>query len=231
LEQGQPHQTAPQTRGLSDLPSPVEQQLLVWQESGEHVHLEGLLVTILPLAERVAKAALYRFGIHDPSSVDEAISLVLDHLRRLPGSAAGARVVTPFTPRNRTAGSSFIGDAGTAYLVWLVRERAADVARAHRRHRKHATVFSVLDKHRAGRLHERVADEDAACDTVGSQTSRCVRLYDALPHLPARERQVIDFLLEGKSQVAISHVLDVCEGTVSRLRMRAITLLRDLLAE
>jgi DNA-directed RNA polymerase specialized sigma subunit len=42
---------------------------------------------------------------------------------------------------------------------------------------------------------------------------------------------VIELLLEGKSQAVISHALDVCEGTVSRLRTRAIASLRSLMAE
>ena len=41
----------------------------------------------------------------------------------------------------------------------------------------------------------------------------------------------MELLLEGKNQATIAHVLDVCEGTVSRIRMRAIATLRDRLAE
>jgi DNA-directed RNA polymerase specialized sigma subunit len=41
----------------------------------------------------------------------------------------------------------------------------------------------------------------------------------------------MELLLEGKNQATVAHVLDVCEGTVSRLRMRAIATLRDLMAE
>lgn len=36
-------------------------------------------------------------------------------------------------------------------------------------------------------------------------------------------------LLAGKSQAAIAHVLEVCEGTVSRLRGRAIAELKRLM--
>jgi RNA polymerase sigma factor (sigma-70 family) len=64
-----------------------------------------------------------------------------------------------------------------------------------------------------------------------SHAELCLRLHDAIPHLPARERLVMELLLEGKTQATIAHVLDVCAGTVSRLRMRAIATLRDLVAE
>jgi len=59
----------------------------------------------------------------------------------------------------------------------------------------------------------------------------CRKLHDALPHLPPREQLVIKLLLEGKNQVVIAHAMDCCEGTVSRLRTRAIAQLRAILAE
>ena len=97
MEHGDRDGTATTTPAPSDTASGLEQRLLAWQESGDHVNLESLVATILSLAEHVARATLHR--------------------------------------------------------------------------------------------------------------------------------------LEGKSQAAVSHVLDVCEGTVSRLRMRAIAMLRDLLTE
>ena len=59
----------------------------------------------------------------------------------------------------------------------------------------------------------------------------CDRLREAVERLPARERLVAELLLEGKSQATIAHVLDVCEGTVSRLRSRAVGLLKELLGD
>ena len=44
-----------------------------------------------------------------------------------------------------------------------------------------------------------------------------------------RQRLVVELLLEGKSQALIAHVLGVNEGTVSRLRARAIASLRRIL--
>ena len=38
-------------------------------------------------------------------------------------------------------------------------------------------------------------------------------------------------LLDGKSQTVIAHVLGVCEGTVSRVRSRAVAKLRGLMDE
>jgi DNA-directed RNA polymerase specialized sigma subunit len=40
---------------------------------------------------------------------------------------------------------------------------------------------------------------------------------------------VVELLLAGKNQALIAHVLDVCEGTVSRLRTRAIAELRQIM--
>jgi RNA polymerase sigma factor (sigma-70 family) len=64
-----------------------------------------------------------------------------------------------------------------------------------------------------------------------SQAELCMRLHDAIPHLPPRERLVMELLLEGTNQATVAHMLDVCEGTVSRLRTRAVATLRDLMAE
>ena len=54
----------------------------------------------------------------------------------------------------------------------------------------------------------------------------CASLHQELERLEPRLRTVIAMLLEGKSQVTIAHALGVCEGTVSRLRVRAIDQLR-----
>lgn len=214
-----------------DESSRIEQQLLDWQTSGEQDRLESLVHTVLPLAEQMAEASLHRLGVHDPSAVDETISLVLDHLRRLPGPSTGERPVARFTLRRDDRCNSSLTDSGKAYIAWLVRERAADVARAHRRRRKRTTVFSLLDEQAAGHLQGCVASGDPACDEMPSQADLCMRLHDAIPRLPARERLLIELLLEGRNQATIAHMLDVCEGTVSRLRNRAIATLRDLVAE
>lgn len=216
---------------LLDDSSQIELQLLDWQATGEQHRLEFLLETILQLAEHMAKAALHRLGIHDPSAVDETISRVLDHLRRLPGSSNGERTVARFAPRHDDGCPCSLIDSGKAYIAWLVRERAADVARAHRRRSRRTIVFSLLDEQSTSSLEECVAADDARCDDMHSQADLLGRLHDAIQRLPARERLLIELLLEGKNQATIAHVLEVCEGTVSRLRTRAIATLRNLLTE
>jgi RNA polymerase sigma factor (sigma-70 family) len=220
--------TRPASYGRS---SPIESHLLDWQTTGDPDCLALLVNTILSLAEQTAQSALRRLGIHDPSAVDETISLLLNHLRRLPNSATNERTVARFVPRRATSCACSLIDSGRAYIVWLTRERAADVARARRRRSRHTTVFSLLDTGMTSRLQACAASPDAFSDEVQSQTDLCLRLHEAIPQLPTRERLVMELLLEGKNQATIAHVLDVCEGTVSRLRMRAIAKLRDLMAE
>ena len=120
-------------------------------------------------------------------------------------------------------------DSGEAYVVWLTRERAADVARSRRRQRHAAIFFSQLDKPAARCLRRCAAAADDAA--AAGQADLCGRLRDAISRLPPRERTVIELLLEGKTQTVIAHLLDVCEGTVSRIRSRALDTLRTLLAE
>ena len=57
------------------------------------------------------------------------------------------------------------------------------------------------------------------------------RLHRAIATLPPRERAVMGHLLEGRTQAAIAACMRVCEGTVSRLRSRAVDRLRTLLAD
>jgi len=135
--------------------------------------------------------------------------------------------VARFAPHDDTRSDHGVADPGLAFMVWLSRERAADVARACRRRSRHAIVLSQLDKQTTRQLNASAATDD----DDGSSTDLRLRLHEAIPRLPPRERLVIDLLLEGKSQVVIAHVLEACEGTVSRLRTRALAMLRDLLAE
>jgi len=211
--------------------SPIESHLLDWQTTGDPDCLALLVNTTLSLAEQTAQSALRRLGIHDPSAVDETTSLLLDHLRRLPSSATDERTVARFVPRREDRCGAGLIDSGLAYIVWLTRERAADVARARRRRSRHTTVFSLLDTRMTSRLQECAASRDASSEEMQAQADLCLQLRDAIPHLPTRERLVMELLLEGKTQATIAHVLDVCEGTVSRLRMRAIETLRNLMAE
>jgi len=205
----------------------ITSTLLAWQATGKEACLERLWCMASPIAHRMITATLHRVGIHDPSAIDDAVSPVLDHLRRLPETSTSDRPVARFAPRTDPRYTCSLADPGLAFLVWLSRERAADVARSRRRRDKRVTVFSLVDQQIANRVHASAAtgnDGAASADL-------CLRLHETIPHLPPRERLVVELLLDGKSQAVIAHVLDVCEGTVSRLRMRAIAMLRDLLAE
>ena len=232
MEHSSPHRGAVTTHPAScGRSSPIESHLLDWQATGDPACLARLVNSILSLAEQTAQSALRRLGIHDPSAVDETTSLLLDHLRRLPNAATNERTVARFVPRHEDRCGSDLIDSGLAYIVWLTRERAADVARARRRRSRHTTVFSLLDTRMTSHLQACTASPDASSEDMQSHAELCLRLHDAIPHLPARERLVMELLLEGKTQATIAHVLDVCAGTVSRLRMRAIATLRDLVAE
>ena len=208
-------------------PASITPNLVEWQATGEEPCLEQVWRIASPIGHRMITASLHRLGIFDPSAIDDALSLVLDHLRRLPETSTSDSLVAQFTPRVETHCTQGFADPGLAFIIWLSRKRAADVARAWRRRKRHATVFSLLDQQTTKRVHASAA---TSADEASSAVL-CLRLHEAIPHLPPRERLVIEMLLEGKSQEVIAHVLDVCAGTVSRLRARAIAMLRDRLAE
>jgi RNA polymerase sigma factor (sigma-70 family) len=194
-----------------------------WQQSGRHAVLERLIQVAEPVASCVIERVLRRRGIQDPHAIDDALALVFDHLRRLPGAGEGERSVAPFAP------AAPAGDRGRAFLHRLAQDRALDVARARRRRARHICTFSQLDELAVSRLEDGCveAPEGSAATGAGDEPSR--RLHTALARLPARDRQVIGLLLEGKNQAVIAHVIGVCEGTVSRIRRRAIDRLRALL--
>jgi RNA polymerase sigma factor (sigma-70 family) len=212
-------------RPLTDLErSPtIESLLLEWQSSGDEQCLEDLVRMITPLLERVAARTLQRLGIRDRSAIDDTTALVFDHLRRLPRQALGERHVTPFAgdqPRYRREP----GDSGAAYLHRLTHDRAIDVVRARRRRARHATPLSEFGDTAHFSVYRwtvvETRDDMAAADAASAS------LHHALDRLEPRLRTVITMLLEGKSQVTIAQALGICEGTVSRLRVRAIDRLR-----
>jgi len=204
--------------------SGVTDALLAWQESADPLALEHVIRSTRRTLERTAADMLRRLHIGDWSAVDDTLSLVFDHLRRLPAAPAGGRLVARFDGARQ---SSDAGDAGIAYLVWLARERARDVARTRRRQAARGRPFSAVghvpdDRDREGKSAAPGAPQ-AAHDEIA-------RLHAAVAQLDPRLRCVVEMLLEGKSQVVIAHVLGVCEGTVSRLRARAIAELRRVLS-
>jgi RNA polymerase sigma factor (sigma-70 family) len=206
----------------------LEHLLLAWQRTADVERFHALIMKVAPHIERIARATLRRHRIPDPAAADEVLSLVLDHLRRLPGVARGERAVAPFAPPPQEL-RPCASDAGEAYIIWLVRDRARDIARSRRRQACHALLFSQLDQLDAASMDQSVIAR--AESDVGQLDELCDRLRQAVEHLPPRERSVIELLLAGKSQAAIADTIHVCEGTVSRLRGRAIAALRDLLAD
>lgn len=199
----------------------VTAALVDWQQTGDEQSLEFIIATTSAELQRLAGVSLRRQGVADRSAVDDALSLVFDHLRRLRGAASGERAVTRFDAA-RTSGDRH-GNAGQAYLAWLVRERSLDVARHRRRLAKYTLPLSdaTIDDTPWTYPHD-TDDEDQA---------RRIRFQTALAQLEQRLRLVVELLLAGKSQAVIAHMLDVCEGTVSRLRTRAIAELKRLMDE
>jgi RNA polymerase sigma factor (sigma-70 family) len=196
---------------------PVSELLLAWQATGDERAFEQLFAAIAPLVERVARQMLRSADIADPGAIDDVTSRVFDHLRRLPGPHGGERGVERFRPVascDQAAGQ--ISDGGIAFVRWLTRERARDIARARRRQARHAKVFSQLDAVDAGVVW-RLPDDDQFDGDPGIDE---VRL--AITMLDDRARRVIELLLAGENQSSIAKLMDVCEGTVSRIRARAI---------
>lgn len=189
-----------------------------WQASGDPAHLEVLVAAVREVVEAVAARTLVQCHVADRSAVDDVVSLVLDHLRRLPRGGEAERRVACFRGDEVTVGR------GLAYIRLLARNRAIDVVRSRRRRERHGPVFSMLD---ASGRRTIAAGHDAGEANADDHE----RLLDAVARLEPSLREVVELLLDGKSQAVIAHMLDVCEGTVSRMRTRAIGRLRDLLAE
>ena len=217
--------------GSKGMPSPhtvshdIADALQAWQESGDDVWLEHVIVATLPRLEHAARSVLRRLHISDWSAVDDALSLVLDHLRRLPATTPNERTVARF--ENRCDTGRGVGDPGLAYLVWLAHERAFDVARQRKRQATRRMRFKNLGH--VPYVDDTGIDTHTNADEVESDAT--ARMHDALKRLEPRLCTVVELLLDGKSQAVIAHVLGVCEGTVSRLRTRAIAELKRLMTE
>lgn len=197
----------------------VTRALVAWQDNGDELALESLIAATCAELKRLAAVWLRRQGVADRTAVDDTLSLVFDHLRRLRGAVPGERPVAPFDAARISCGRHL--DAGTAYLAWLVRERALDVARHRRRRANHVRSIS------AGMIPaKRWADPP---DIQEDDDDARARFHTAVARLEPRLRTVVDLLLEDRTQAVIAHVLGVCEGTVSRLRARAIAELRRMM--
>lgn len=189
-----------------------------WQATNDPEQLAVLVDAVRPMVEAVAVRVLRSRRITDWSAVDDVLSLVLDHLRRLPGGQEGERPVALF--RGADPGS----DRGGRFIRLLARNRSLDVARSHRRHWRHECSFtSAGDTVRFSLVsHDDVAWQEAEADVHD-------RLVVAIDRLEPDLQAVVQMLLDGKSQAVIAHVLGVCPGTVSRARRRAMAKLRGLM--
>lgn len=198
--------------------------VIEWQATGGEPVFEAIVGQVGPHVTRVVEQVLRRQGIRDPAAVDDAVSLVLDHLRRLADTSGRERPVAKFAWIKPAVGASVDRDPGHAFITCLAMDRARDVARARRRQR--SVPFSQLGEEAAQAFERRLA----AAPAIGGQPL-VDRIRAVAAGLEPRQRLLVELLLEGKSQATIAHVLGVCEGTVSRRRGRVITLLREALAE
>ena len=189
-----------------------------WQATKDPEQLAVLVGAVRPMVEAVAVRVLRSRRITDRSVVDDVVSLVFDHLRRLPGGQEGERPVAMF--RGADPGS----DRGGRFIRLLARNRSLDVARSHRRHWHRECPFTSAGDRVWPSL---VSHDDAARQEAEAEVHH--RLAAAIDRLEPDLQAVVQMLLDGKSQAVIAHVLGVCPGTVSRSRRRAMIELRRLM--
>ena len=204
--------------------------LLIFQDQGCHEAFEKLLTAAKPIIESAAKATLRTRNVDAGNLVDDTLSAVLNHLRRLPAHAlrqnteqpASDQAVQAFTPQPDKP------DAGRQYLIWLTQRRAADVARREHRWRRQQsfteTTVSQLDDAIA---RQSFTDQHAHTDHR-QQQEQLTWLQSAFEQLEESEQLLMAMVLEGKTLAVIAHVLDCSEGTASRRRQRIETKLQAL---
>jgi len=210
------------------------QLLLAWQEQHNEEALGKLLRETHELIESVARRTLRDVGIVSAALLDDALSLVTDHLRRLPAGRGGGllqrefddamdhRAVKPFSPRPED------GAAGRRFLVWLARRRAVDVARRHHRRCRLAGSFSECSPDRVRRAVANASlDRFARGEARHAHEDRLRWLRETIKQLPPEDRLIMDLTFEGKTLSVIAHVLGCCEGTVCRRRQRIENWLRE----
>lgn len=205
----------------SDKSPSITTLLLEWQATADERHLESLLRMSSELLWQTARSMLVRCGVADPAAADDAVALVLDHVRRLPGTVANERQVARFRPRRSVRSN----DPGEAYLIWLSKERARDVARRHRSRARHMQPLSTVEPSSS------LTPLQSLLGRSGTDADDLVRLEQAIDGLKERQATVIRMLITGENQARIAAELNVCEGTVSRLRNRAIAVLRHRLTK
>lgn len=188
-----------------------------WQNHGDVAALEKLVDVLRPPLQLVVARALGRHGIRDPGARDEAMMLVFEQLCRL-GLDVASPVARFDQRRNGKTLPAGAVSAGWAFVRCIAESRAHDMARAARRRDHRAAEYAALH----------AAPPDPTDD--GRRCDAAERLRAAIETLDERSRTVVALLLEGRTQAVIAHVLGVCEGTVSRIRARAIARLRVLMS-
>ncbi len=208
-------------------PFPVSRLLLAWQAHRQQGtggdKLASLCDAVRPIIEDRARVVFLRARVADLSCVDETTTLVFDHLWRLSESSAGFGSVKPFDAGRAQTGSTT--DPGTIYIQWLSKHRALDVLRARRRL---ARREMPLDDCSHADQHE-VAIAGTAADEGDSVPEARMPLEQAIVVLDERSQCVLGLLLQGQSQTQVAREIGVCEGTVSRIRSRAIGQLQLLM--
>lgn len=197
----------------------VTELILEWQALGEEECFTHLVKAVRPIIEATAKQWLQRQQRLNTVTIDEIVSEVLDHLRRLQPHPSKEQPVTPFRPE--PDGNDV---AGHRYVRWLARRRTQDVLRRERRRGRRLPTFTET-----GLEHQAVAALAEPFDTQPRQ-EHVDALRLAVESLEAVNLEVIKRLLHGQSQCEIAASLGVSEGTVSRRRANAIRQLKSLIS-
>jgi RNA polymerase sigma factor (sigma-70 family) len=181
----------------------LSESLIVWQRSGDHASFDALWAVASRLVADSVRKTFRRAASRDKSAMDEAAALVMDHVRRLP---------TGQVARFTETGSA------KAYLHWLADRRAMDVLRLKRRRAKRMLLLA-----KAAAIRARDGAE------TDCPQAKAAALQAAIARLDERSRYVLESHLRGEPQAVAARALGIAEGTVTRIRQRAIAELRRLL--
>lgn len=203
--------------------------LLRWQDEHDDKAFQELVATARLLVTSVAERSLRNVNRDDSFLIEEVVSLVLNHLRRLPfyhqavaNTLAGERAVRPFR------GIVHDPNAGRRYLVWLTRRRALDIARRAWRDQRHCRCYTASNPHQiAAAIMQASCDQQAAAGLRALQDDRLEWIQTMFALLDPADRLLMEMVLEGKTLATIAHMLDCSEGTVSRRRQRIEQSLRE----
>jgi RNA polymerase sigma factor (sigma-70 family) len=179
--------------------------LCEWQVSGDCDKFANLWAHAASLVRQSVRITLARAHIRDPASADDAVSLVMEHLRRLPSGE-----VTQYDHER---------DA-TNYLRWLAAMRAGDVIRRRRRQSRRERSWPE----QWGFAPSVNEPEDAS--QAGWAAETILALKNAIAELDERSQDVLMSHFEGERQADTARRLGVCPGTVTRIRQRAVEKLR-----